>query len=182
MSFSAGVSSDVLSTETELTRRLLARDPAAMEEFYKRYATTLYEITFRIVEREDLAEDVLQEAMVKMWHSFSSYDPARERLFTWAMHVTRDVSIRTMRSQQLKGANTQLPQKTPQDYVQPLAQQLDNLANLAERVSQSEFQHGFQASVVARAVAANSFITYRDEQGHLVRESPATGRVELLAE
>ena len=153
-----------------------------MEEFYKRYATTLYGIILRIVQREDLAEDVLQEAMVKMWQSFATYDPAREQLFTWAMNVSRDVSIRTMRSQQLKVVDPQTPQSITNDYVQTLAQQLDNLANLAERVSLPEFQHGFQASVVARAVAANSAITYRDKQGHLVRESPATGRVELVAE
>lgn len=63
-----------------------------------------------------------------------------------------------------------------------VAQQLDNLANMAERVATPEFQRGFRASVVARAKAANSFLTYRDKQGRLIKEWPATGRVEVLAE
>ena len=62
-----------------------------------------------------------------------------------------------------------------------LTQQLDNLANMAERVATPEFKSGFRASVVARAKAANSFLTYRDKHGRLVREWPATGRVEILA-
>ena len=63
-----------------------------------------------------------------------------------------------------------------------LVQQLDNLANMAERVASPEFTRGFREFVRARAKAANSFLTYRDSQGRLVQEWPATGRVEVLAE
>jgi len=63
-----------------------------------------------------------------------------------------------------------------------VAQQLDNLANMAERVASPEFKQGFRAFVRARAKAANSFLTYRDAQGHLVQEWPGTGRLEVLAE
>ena len=62
-----------------------------------------------------------------------------------------------------------------------LTRQLGNLANMAERVATPEFKSGFRASVVARAKAANSFLTYRDQQGRLVREWPATGQMEILA-
>lgn len=63
-----------------------------------------------------------------------------------------------------------------------LTQQLDNLANMAERVATPEFQQSFRASVAARAKAAGSFLTYRDQQGRLVQEWPATGRIAVLAE
>jgi len=53
---------------------------------------------------------------------------------------------------------------------------------MAERVATPEFQRGFRASVVARAKAANSFLTYRDQQGRLVREWPNTGQIEILAQ
>ena len=70
---------------------------------------------------------------------------------------------------------------TPATDSKILIRQLGNLANMAERVATPEFKSGFKASVVARAKAANSFLTYRDQQGRLVREWPATGRVEILA-
>ncbi|MDU0372904.1 hypothetical protein ACFPAF_21075 [Hymenobacter endophyticus] len=64
--------------------------------------------------------------------------------------------------------------------IPSLEQQLNNLANMAERVATPEFQQGFRASVSARAKAAGSFLTYRDQQGRLVREWPGSGRIELL--
>ena len=79
------------------------------------------------------------------------------------------------------------PKISRMDSVSPspsatVAQQLDNLANMAERVASPEFKQGFRAFVRARAKAANSFLTYRDAQGHLVQEWPGTGRLEILAE
>lgn len=63
-----------------------------------------------------------------------------------------------------------------------VSQQLDNLANMAERVVTQEFKQGFRDFVRSRAKAANSFLTYRDAQGRLVQEWPSTGRLEILAE
>lgn len=65
--------------------------------------------------------------------------------------------------------------------VATLVQQLDNLANMAERVATPEFQQGFRASVAARASAVKSFLTYRDQQGRLVREWPDSGQIEVLS-
>lgn len=70
----------------------------------------------------------------------------------------------------------------PSSSSDTLAQQLDNLANMAERVASPEFKRGFREFVRARAKASNSFLTYRDTQGRLVQEWPATGRVDILAE
>ena len=63
-----------------------------------------------------------------------------------------------------------------------MAQQLDNLANMAERVASPDFKRGFREAVQARAKIANSFLTYRDAQGRLVREWPGTGRIDILSE
>lgn len=73
-------------------------------------------------------------------------------------------------------------------YMKPLVitelqvQQLDNLAHMAERVASPKFKQGFREFVRARAKAANSFLTYRDAHGRLVREWPATGHLEVVAE
>ncbi|MDJ0367447.1 hypothetical protein QMK33_20045 [Hymenobacter sp. H14-R3] len=62
-----------------------------------------------------------------------------------------------------------------------VAQQLDNLANMAERVASPEFKRSFRAGVVARAKAVNSYVAYMDAQGRLVREWPTTGVIEVVA-
>ncbi len=63
-----------------------------------------------------------------------------------------------------------------------IAQQLDNLSNMAERVASPEFKRSFRASVVERAKAAGSYLARIDKQGQLVREWPTTGATEVVAQ
>jgi hypothetical protein len=63
-----------------------------------------------------------------------------------------------------------------------VAQQLDNLVNMAERVATPEFKRSFRAFVRTRAQSANATLTYRDAQGRLVEEWPESSRIEVLAE
>jgi RNA polymerase sigma-70 factor (ECF subfamily) len=88
------------AAEAELVRRLQARDESAMTVFYDRYSAALYGVIFRIVKAEDEAEDVLQEALVKIWHAFASYDSSKGRLFTWVLNICRNLSIDKIRSRQ----------------------------------------------------------------------------------
>jgi RNA polymerase sigma-70 factor, ECF subfamily len=51
-----------------------------------------------LVDDAALAEDILQEAFLKIWNNFNSYDAARGRLFTWMVNITRNLTIDTLRS------------------------------------------------------------------------------------
>lgn len=70
---------------------------------------------------------------------------------------------------------------TSADHDELVARQLDNLANLAERVASRSFKESFRAGVVARAKAANSYIAYIDKQGRRVHEWPNTGVIEVMS-
>ena len=97
-----------LETEVLLVQRLRDRDEGAMTIFYDKYSPALYGVILRIVKKEETAEDVLQEAMVKIWHSFPSYDASKGRLFTWVMNVSRNLAIDKIRSRQYRvGSRTQ---------------------------------------------------------------------------
>ncbi len=96
------------AAETALVGRLRDRDQSAMTEFYDRYSAALYGVINRIVKDEEEAEDVLQEALVKIWHSMSSYDTTRGRLFTWVVNISRNLAIDKIRSRQHRvGSRTQ---------------------------------------------------------------------------
>ena len=71
-----------------------------MTVFYDRYSAALYGAIFRIVKAEEEAEDVLQEALVKIWNAFATYDPSKGRLFTWVLNICRNLSIDRIRSRQ----------------------------------------------------------------------------------
>jgi RNA polymerase sigma-70 factor (ECF subfamily) len=90
--------------EKELVRRLYARDEAAMGLFYKNYGKALYYTIWRIVRQDELAEDILQECMVKFWLAFPKYDASRGRLFTWALNIARNLAIDHLRDQRYRDA------------------------------------------------------------------------------
>jgi RNA polymerase sigma-70 factor (ECF subfamily) len=62
----------------------------------------LYGVILRIVNDEAVAEDILQETFVKIWHSFGSYNTDKGRLFTWMVNIARNLSIDKTRSKDFK--------------------------------------------------------------------------------
>ncbi|TMI67740.1 MAG: sigma-70 family RNA polymerase sigma factor [Bacteroidetes bacterium] len=67
-----------------------------------------------MVENRELAEDILQEAFVKIWNNFSAYDSGKGRLFTWMLNITRNLTIDTLRS---KGYKKQAKISTDENSV-----------------------------------------------------------------
>lgn len=84
--------------ESQLVQRLYARDESAMAFFYKNYKQALYHIIWRIVRQDELAQDILQEVMLKFWLTFPSYDTSKGRLFTWALTISRNMAIDRLRA------------------------------------------------------------------------------------
>ncbi len=84
--------------EALLIQRLLARDEQALRLLHARYSKNLLAVVLRLVRDEALAQDVLQEAWLKVWFSFASYDAERGRLFTWLARVCSNHAVDVMRS------------------------------------------------------------------------------------
>lgn len=82
--------------------RLQNRDQQAFSYLYDNYAAALNGIIYRMVEDKELAEDILQEAFVKIWNNFAGYDSGKGRLFTWMLNITRNLTIDTLRSKGYK--------------------------------------------------------------------------------
>lgn len=91
--------------EDELVMLLQRQDQQAFSYLYDNYAPALNGVIFRLVEDKTLSEDILQEAFVKIWNNFSSYDKSKGRLFTWMMNLTRNLTIDTLRSKGYKKQN-----------------------------------------------------------------------------
>jgi RNA polymerase sigma factor (sigma-70 family) len=61
----------------------------------------LYGAILRIVQKEEVAEEVLQDVFLKLWDRFQSYDPAKGKLFTWMVNVARNQAIDKTRSREI---------------------------------------------------------------------------------
>jgi len=85
-------------SEEELIHLLKNRDQTAFSYFYDNYSGALFGIIYKMLEDRQLAEDVLQEAFVKIWNNFPNYDSLKGRLFTWMLNIARNAAIDKLRS------------------------------------------------------------------------------------
>jgi RNA polymerase sigma factor (sigma-70 family) len=89
-------------SEEELIYQLKMQDQTAFGYLYANYSGALNGIIYRMVNDVAVAEDILQEAFVKIWNNFAQYDASKGRLFTWMANITRNLTIDTMRSKGYK--------------------------------------------------------------------------------
>jgi len=89
-------------SEEELVLALQRRENIAAQALYDMYSASLFGVIVRIVNDESLAEDILQDAFVKIWNSFSSYSTEKGRLFTWMVNIARNLAIDKIRSKDFK--------------------------------------------------------------------------------
>lgn len=76
-----------------------------MEALYDMYSASLYGVIYRIVQHEEIAEDLLQDTFVKIWNSFPLYDSSKGRLFTWMVNIARNLSIDKIRSKDFRNSS-----------------------------------------------------------------------------
>ncbi|MDQ6756411.1 MAG: sigma-70 family RNA polymerase sigma factor [Bacteroidota bacterium] len=88
--------------EEELVFALKQQDQQAFSYLYDNYSAALFGLVYKMVNDKELAEDILQEAFVKVWNNFSNYDSMKGRLFTWMLNLTRNLTIDTLRSKGYK--------------------------------------------------------------------------------
>lgn len=89
-------------SEEELVDLLQQKNQQAFSYLYDHYAAALNGVIYRMVEDRELAEDILQEAFIKIWNNFHSYDKTKGRLYTWMLNLARNLSIDTLRSKSFK--------------------------------------------------------------------------------
>lgn len=110
--------------EQELVAMLQQQDQHAFDYLYENYSPALYGVIFRMVEDKELAEDLLQDAFVKLWNNFTNYDSSKGRLFTWMLNLTRNLTIDTLRSKSYR----------KQKKIQNDENSVDNVSDQAYKV------------------------------------------------
>jgi RNA polymerase sigma factor (sigma-70 family) len=61
----------------------------------------MYGVILRIVRKEEVAEEVLQDVFLKIWERFANYDASKGKLFTWMINVARNQAIDKTRSREI---------------------------------------------------------------------------------
>jgi len=84
-----------------LMARVALGDQAAFAELYAQTSSHLYGVAVRILKDGALAEEILQEAFVSVWHHAGSYEAARSQPSTWLAAVIRNRCLDLMRRREL---------------------------------------------------------------------------------
>ncbi|ARU54257.1 MAG: sigma-70 family RNA polymerase sigma factor [Pseudomonadales bacterium] len=64
-------------------------DQNQFAELYKITSPALFGLCIKMLKRRDWAEEVLQEAFIKVWHHASEYHPDRGAVSTWLTSIVR---------------------------------------------------------------------------------------------
>src|SRR2546430_16952463 len=68
-------------------------DEAAFERLYAATRAKLFGVVLRILRRQDLAEEVIQEVYVKISNSAGQFNPALASPITWMASIPRNRAI-----------------------------------------------------------------------------------------
>ena len=83
----------VSQTEGQLIEQLQLGQPSAFTALYDAYSPALFGVLIRLVGDQSRAEDLLQDAFVKIWTNIHRYDARQGRLFTWLLTITKNVAM-----------------------------------------------------------------------------------------
>jgi RNA polymerase sigma-70 factor (ECF subfamily) len=81
-----------------LLRRCAAKDESALKTLYDETAPFLLGVMMRILHRRDLAEDALQDVLVKVWQQAHQFDQIKGRATAWVTSIARYRAIDMHRS------------------------------------------------------------------------------------
>jgi RNA polymerase sigma-70 factor (ECF subfamily) len=83
--------------DATLLRWAAAGDRRAFDQLAGRHLPMLYRVALRITGQPAEAEDVAQEALLRLWRHAARFDPARSQLGTWLYRITANLAIDRVR-------------------------------------------------------------------------------------
>ncbi|MES2690802.1 MAG: sigma-70 family RNA polymerase sigma factor [Bacteroidota bacterium] len=100
--------------EQELVNALKSKSKDAFSYLYDNYSNALFGVIKRVIDGEEIANDVLQEAFVKIWKNIDSYNASKGTIFTWMLNICRNTAIDEARS---KNFRKESQNQNIEDYV-----------------------------------------------------------------
>lgn len=74
----------------------------AFTELATHFLPMIERFALRVLHRPVLAEEVAQEALLRLWQQANQYDPAKARLTTWLHRIAHNLSIDVLRRERLE--------------------------------------------------------------------------------
>ncbi|MCI5083311.1 MAG: sigma-70 family RNA polymerase sigma factor [Saprospiraceae bacterium] len=88
---------DKQAFEHRIVELLKSNPREAVSEILEHYGDALFTVALRIVGTTEVAEEIIQDAFVKVWQKADQYDPNKGKLFTWLIQIVRSTAIDKVR-------------------------------------------------------------------------------------
>lgn len=84
--------------ESALMKRIARGDERALADLYDRLSPLAYGLALRIAGDSGLAQDILQEAFLRVWNRAREYKRGRGSARAWVLRIVRNATIDQLRS------------------------------------------------------------------------------------
>ncbi|HEX4917365.1 MAG TPA: sigma-70 family RNA polymerase sigma factor [Limnobacter sp.] len=111
----------------------------ALQAIYARDSRWLFAVAYRIVRRRELAEEVLHDAMLKVWNRSRLYSPALGSARGWVYTVVRNQALNAVRkkTQEVSSEGLDLPEEASRDDLE-LAQDAQKLSTCLAKLDETK--------------------------------------------
>lgn len=102
-----------------LIARVSLKDRRAFDRLYELTSSKLFGVAVRIMKDRAEAEDVLQEAFIRIWQKADSFRPGQARAIAWLVTITRNVAIDRLRARRAPVVPMEMAADVPDDKPTP---------------------------------------------------------------
>ncbi len=88
----------MLLADEDLISLVQTNDAEAFAVLYDRHSRTAYSLAYRMMGERQAAEDLVQDAFLKLWRSAARYRPERGSVRSWLLAIVHNQAIDQLRS------------------------------------------------------------------------------------
>src|ERR1700728_4998672 len=88
---------DAGSTDEALLAGMAVGDQSAAVVFVRRYQRRVFGLAYSMTSDASVAEEVAQEALLRVWKHAPVFDPRRGSVTSWVLTITRNLTIDALR-------------------------------------------------------------------------------------
>ena len=134
--------------DDELAERVKARDQLGLAEIFRRNASILVATATKVTRSRTLAEEIVQEVMVKLWNEIDKFDSSRGSLRAFLLVQVHRRSIDVVRSESSRGRREEKAELLDRKAEAPLAEMVvEQLHMKSIMVSLANLSDGERAAI-----------------------------------
>ena len=105
----------------DLIARIALRDRRAFDMLYAQTSGRLFAVAVRIMKNRVEAEDILQDAFIRIWQRADSFRPGQAQPISWLIAITRNLAIDRLRARKAPVAPIEMAEEIPDGGPSPEA-------------------------------------------------------------